>query len=147
MLSVSKYRPSAINSFTQFVFSNLYLAFVLCNPPWVVAMGDFVLRNSFGGGAALLSLAAIDSNHYSGTLLACQGGRGLAASSGIAGLSPLLFTLGTLCHLLWHQVCPTDRTGAKGSPVVSRSTEINTLFTIPLISINGAYALQLGTLV
>lgn len=85
--------------------------------------------------AEQLSLEAEDSHRS-----ACQCSRIQAASSGIAVLSPALFTLVTLQHLeltpgMSHRQC-----GSQGKWPVGLSEETNTLFTLPFISINSVCA-------
>lgn len=105
----------------------LYIwALVLLRAPWVVAIADFVLGNSMPKTqrwAELLSLEAQDSD-----LSACQSSHGQAASSGIAALSPALFTLVTLQHLkptpgMFHRQC-----GSQGKWPVGLSQETNTVY-------------------
>lgn len=102
--------------------------------PWVVAIGDFVLGNSTPIArrwARLLSLEAQDSDRS-----ACQSSRGQAASSGIAVLSPALFTLVTLQHLELTPGMSYRQCSSQGKWPVRLSEETNTLFTLPFISIN-----------
>lgn len=75
--------------------------------------------------AELLSLGAEDSDRS-----ACQSSRSQAASSGIAVLSPALFTLVTPQHLeltpgMSHRQC-----SSQGKWPVGLSEETNTLFTL-----------------
>lgn len=81
--------------------------------------------------AEQLSLEAADSDRS-----VCQSLRGRAASSGIAVLSPALFTLVALQHLeltpgMSHRQC-----GSQGKWPVGLSEQTNALFTLPFISIN-----------
>lgn len=81
--------------------------------------------------AELLSLEAQDSDRS-----ACQSSRGQAASSGIAVLSPALFTLVTLQHLELTPGMSYRQCSSQGKWPVRLSEETNTLFTLPFISIN-----------
>jgi len=81
--------------------------------------------------SALLSLEAQDSDRS-----ACQSSHGQAASSGIAVLSPALFTRVTLQHLELTPGMSYRQCSSQGKWPVRLSEETNTLFTLPFISIN-----------
>ena len=82
--------------------------------------------------AELLSLEAQDSDRS-----ACQSSRVQAASSGIAVLSPTLFTLVTVQHLeLTPGMSHYRQRSSQGKWPARLSEETNTLFTLPFISIN-----------
>lgn len=83
--------------------------------------------------AELLSLEARDSDRS-----ACQSSRGQAASSGIAVLSPALFTLVTPQHLELTPGMSYRQCSSQGKWPEKPSEETNTGFTLPFISINGA---------
>lgn len=85
----------------------------------LLAFGDFVLGESTPRAAMSRSRAeraAIFRSIRDSDRSACQSSRGQAASSGIAVLSPALFTLVTPQHLaLTPGMCPTGSAVARGS--------------------------------
>lgn len=109
--------------------------------PWVVAIGDFVLGNSTPSAAMIRAAIFGSAKIAIAARLSEQPWPG-RASSGIAVLSPALFTLVTVQHLELTPGMSYRQCGSQGKWPARLSEETNTLFTLPFISINSVCGVQ-----